>query len=214
MKIKRVRLIYFSATNTTQTVVRRIGAKLSECLDVPVQENDFTLPKAREQDILCQSEELAVVGVPVYAGRVPNKLLPYVRDAIHGSDTLAVPVVLYGNRDYDDALIELRDVLESNGFRTIAGAAFVGEHSFSRILAAADRTRRICSWRIRSPNALPTSCKPCGSFLQSRFPSKGTRRISRISHRKTQRNTSRSNQWCRTPVRLRAVRQAVPARLD
>lgn len=29
MKIKRVRLIYFSATNTTQTVVRRIGAKLS-----------------------------------------------------------------------------------------------------------------------------------------------------------------------------------------
>lgn len=136
MKIKRVRLIYFSATNTTQTVVRRIGAKLSECLDVPVQENDFTLPKAREQDILCQSEELAVVGVPVYAGRVPNKLLPYVRDAIHGSDTLAVPVVLYGNRDYDDALIELRDVLESNGFRTIAGAAFVGEHSFSRILAA------------------------------------------------------------------------------
>ena len=94
MKIKRVRLIYFSATNTTQTVVRRIGAKLSECLDVPVQENDFTLPKAREQDILCQSEELAVVGVPVYAGRVPNKLLPYVRDAIHGSDTLAVPVVL------------------------------------------------------------------------------------------------------------------------
>ena len=63
MKIKRVRLIYFSATNTTQTVVRRIGAKLSECLDVPVQENDFTLPKAREQDILCQSEELAVVGV-------------------------------------------------------------------------------------------------------------------------------------------------------
>ena len=136
MKIKRVRLIYFSATNTTQTVVRRIGAKLSECLDVPVQENDFTLPKAREQDILCQSEELAVVGVPVYAGRVPNKLLPYVRDAIHGSDTLAVPVVLYGNRDYDDALIELRDVLEFNGFRTIAGAAFVGEHSFSRILAA------------------------------------------------------------------------------
>ena len=44
MKIKRVRLIYFSATNTTQTVVRRIGAKLSECLDVPVQENNFTLP--------------------------------------------------------------------------------------------------------------------------------------------------------------------------
>lgn len=136
MNVTCIRLIYFSATNTTQTVVRRIGAKLSELLEVPVQEDDFTLPKAREREIFCQSDELAVVGVPVYAGRVPNKLLPYVSGAIHGSNTLAVPVVLYGNRDYDDALIELRDVLQSNGFRTMAGAAFVGEHSFSRILAA------------------------------------------------------------------------------
>lgn len=136
MKVKRIRLIYFSATNTTQTIVRCIGAAISKSLDVSVQENDFTLPKARKQEIFCQSDELAIVGVPVYAGRVPNKLLPYVRDAIHGSETLAVPVVLYGNRDYDDALIELRDVLESNGFRTMAGAAFVGEHSFSKILAA------------------------------------------------------------------------------
>lgn len=136
MNIKRIRLIYFSATNTTQTIVRRIGATIAKEWDIPVQESDFTLPKAREQDIVCQSDELAIVGVPVYAGRVPNKLLPYVRDAIHGSETPAVPVVLYGNRDYDDALIELRDVLESHGFRTIAGAAFVGEHSFSKILAA------------------------------------------------------------------------------
>jgi hypothetical protein len=44
-------------------------------------------------------------------------------------------VVLYGNRDYDDALIELRDILENHGLHTVAAAAFIGEHSFSYDLA-------------------------------------------------------------------------------
>ena len=77
-----------------------------------------------------------MVGTPVYAGRVPNLLLPYVRDMIHGEGTLAVPVVLYGNRNYDDGLMELRNVLRDNGFCPVAAGAFVGEHSFSRILGA------------------------------------------------------------------------------
>ena len=136
MKVKRIRMIYFSATDTTKTVVRRIGGQLAQAWDIPTQEDDFTLPAARESDIVCSADELAVVGVPVYAGRVPNKLLPYVRDCIKGNGTPAVAVVLFGNRDYDDALIELRDVLGANGFCAIAGAAFVGEHSFSRTLAA------------------------------------------------------------------------------
>jgi ferredoxin len=43
-------------------------------------------------------------------------------------------VVLYGNRNYDDALIELKDLLEADAFRVVAGGAFIGEHSFSRTL--------------------------------------------------------------------------------
>ena len=61
-------------------------------------------PKALE----FSGEDLVVLGVPVYAGRVPNLLLPYVRDSIRGSGTPAVPVVLYGNRNFDDGLMELR----------------------------------------------------------------------------------------------------------
>lgn len=136
MKVQRIRMIYFSATDTTKTVVRRIGGQLAQVWGLSVQEDDFTLPAARETDIVCGADELAVVGVPVYAGRVPNKLLPYVRDHIKGNETPVVAVVLFGNRDYDDALIELRDVLGANGFCAIAGAAFVGEHSFSNTLAA------------------------------------------------------------------------------
>jgi ferredoxin len=70
----------------------------------------------------------------VIAGRVPNVLLKYL-SAIDGGGALAVPIVLFGNRNYDDALIELRDILERGGLHTVAAAAFVGEHSFSDILA-------------------------------------------------------------------------------
>jgi ferredoxin len=45
-------------------------------------------------------------------------------------------VVVYGNREYEDALLETRDALESNGFRVIAAAAFIAEHSIVRSIAA------------------------------------------------------------------------------
>ena len=62
--------------------------------------------------------------------------MPYVRDHIKGNGTLGVPVVLYGNRNYDDGLIELRNLMEDNGFMPVAAGAFVGEHSFSKVLGA------------------------------------------------------------------------------
>ena len=69
------------------------------------------------------------------SSRLGLLLLPFLK-TLDGGGAIAVPVVLYGNRNFDDALIELRNILEEQGFHTIAGAAFIGEHSFSRILAA------------------------------------------------------------------------------
>ncbi len=136
MKIQRIRMVNFSGTGTTQTIVRRIGAALAQRLHVAAEETDFTLPAVREQELAFQSDELVLIGTPVYAGRVPNVLLPYLREKLTGNGALAVPIVLFGNRNFDDALIELRDLMEQNGFHTVGGAAFVGEHSFSYTLAA------------------------------------------------------------------------------
>ena len=55
---------------------------------------------------------------------------------------LAVPVVLFGNRNFDDGLIELRNILTEDGFMPVAGGAFVGEHAFSRTLGAGTIWRR------------------------------------------------------------------------
>ena len=71
--------------------------------------------------------DLLVVGMPVYSGRIPASALPALRK-FRGNGTPAVVVCVYGNRDYDDALLELTDVVGENGFR-VAAAAFVAAHS-------------------------------------------------------------------------------------
>jgi len=136
MEIKTVWSVWFSATGTTQKVVTALSKSLAEQLGASWQEYSFNLPKAREEDLTFGPGDLVVLGVPVYAGRVPNLILPYVRDRIHGGGALAVPVVLYGNRNFDDGLMELRNVARDNGFCPVAAGAFVGEHSFSTVLGA------------------------------------------------------------------------------
>lgn len=136
MEIKTVWSVWFSATGTTQKVVTALSKSLAEQLGAGWQEYSFNLPKTREEDLTFGPGDLVVLGVPVYAGRVPNLILPYVRDRIHGGGALAVPVVLYGNRNFDDGLMELRNVARDNGFCPVAAGAFVGEHSFSKVLGA------------------------------------------------------------------------------
>ncbi len=136
MKLKKVWAVYFSGTGTTKKTVRRIAEAAAQALAVPCEAVSFTLPHQREERLRFGAEDLVIFGTPVYAGRVPNVLLPFLTEKVAGNGALAVPVVLYGNRNYDDALIELRDILRGDGFVPVAAAAFVGEHSFSRVLAA------------------------------------------------------------------------------
>jgi len=135
MQIKKVWAVYFSATGTTKKVVTAVAGEAAERLGATCAEYDFTLQEARAEALKFGGDDLVIFGTPVYAGRVPNVLLKYL-DTMEGNGAAAVPVVLYGNRDFDDGLIELRDILEKHGFRTAAAAAFIGEHSFSYILAA------------------------------------------------------------------------------
>ena len=136
MKIGRVWAVYWSATGTTEKIVALLADRLSKRLSCPRETVDFTLPAGRENIHSFAPEDLVILGTPVYAGRVPNVLLPFLREKLQGGGALAVPIVLYGNRNYDDALMELRDLLEEDHFRTVAGGAFIGEHSFSTVLAA------------------------------------------------------------------------------
>ena len=93
--------------------------------------DDFTLPQARQETRSYGPGDLVIFGTPTYAGRIPNKLLPFVQSGFQGNGALAVPVAVFGNRSYDNALMELRNTLRDGGFHPVAGAAFSCQHAFS-----------------------------------------------------------------------------------
>ncbi len=127
MKIPKTTLVYFSPTGTTKTVVREIARGMNHG---DVEELDITRPDARKQPLETSEHDLLIIGVPVYMGRVPALLTGWLH-SLRAHHTPAVCVVVYGNRVYEDALLELKDILARRGCRPIAGAAFIGEHSFS-----------------------------------------------------------------------------------
>lgn len=131
MDFEKVKAVYFTGTGTTKKVVETIAGKI--CSEF--ERTDFSLPEGRKNPLVFDEKDLVIFGVPVYAGRVPNVLLGFL-EKIEGNGAIAVPVVTFGNRAFDDALTELSDILQRRGMHTAAAAAFSCQHSFSDVLAA------------------------------------------------------------------------------
>jgi ferredoxin len=128
VKVRTVRLVYFSPTRTTKVILESIAEGI--CIDA-VRHIDFTLPGVDRHDFPdMEEDELLIIGAPVYAGRVPEIAVQRFQ-SLKANGNPAAMVVLYGNREYEDALLELSDLATASGFVPIAGGAFIGEHSFS-----------------------------------------------------------------------------------
>lgn len=89
---------------------------------------DMTLQAPEKKEF--GSDALAVITVPVYGGHVAPLALDRMKD-LCADGTPAVIVVVYGNRAYEKALVELDAFVSGLGFKVIAGGTFVGEHSYS-----------------------------------------------------------------------------------
>jgi len=126
MRIKSVILIYFSPTHTTEKIVEGIAQGIQ--IDI-VARLDLTPPEARTREFEEMHDELVIIGAPVYGGRIPHEAVHRLR-RIKGNGTPAGVVAVYGNRAYEDAPLELRDLAAELGFRPVAGGAFIGEHSY------------------------------------------------------------------------------------
>ena len=124
--MKSLNLIYYSPTGTTQKIVREIGRNLGLKL---TSEKNIADNKAEPITKVCNSS-LTIIGMPVYAGRLPITVIETLK-RLQSNQSPAIIIVVYGNREYDDSLLELKGIASNCGFRIIAGAAFVGEHSYS-----------------------------------------------------------------------------------
>ncbi len=124
---RRIVKIYFSPTGNTQKSVNAMAASLGdECLDC-----DVTVEAEPALRVLTP-EDFAIIGAPVYGGRIP-KVAAARLSRFRGTRTPCIVLVTYGNRHYDDALLELADTARAQGFVVRGAAALVGRHTFGDI---------------------------------------------------------------------------------
>jgi len=127
MDIKTVKLIYFSPTRTTKTILEGIAQGMGTD---NVEHIDLTLPDRTIENINFSGNDFVIFGMPVYGGRIPAMAADLL-EKFKGDSALAAVVVVYGNRAYGDALLELKNIAVEFGFKPVAAGAFIGEHSFS-----------------------------------------------------------------------------------
>lgn len=125
---KNIYAVYFSPTYTSKKNAISIAKEFSD----DVTEVDMTIMAKKPKVTEFKENDVVVFGGPVYGGRLYKGFVERLK-TLKGNKTPCVIIVTYGNRDFDDALLEMKDIAESNGFVPFAGAAVLGEHTFGEV---------------------------------------------------------------------------------
>lgn len=123
--------IVFSPTGGTN----KVADCLTGALEGDITTVDLTDSKQDFNAVSLTKEDVAVISVPPYGGRVPAVAAERL-GAVHGNGARAILVCVYGNRAYEDTLVELEEAAKQAGFQVIAAVAAVAEHSIVRQFAA------------------------------------------------------------------------------
>lgn len=127
--MKKVQIV-FSPTGGTQKVADIITDKWV----VPAEKIDLSDRNA-DHAANIEKDNIVLIAVPSFGGRVPDIAIQRLKK-INGNGAKCVLVCVYGNRAYEDTLIELKDAAEECGFNVIAAIAAVAEHSIMHQYAA------------------------------------------------------------------------------
>ena len=123
--------LVFSPTGGTQKVADIVAIGVDpkcQMIDLMSRETEFST-------ISFTAEDICIVAVPSFGGRVPDIAVQRV-SAVKGGGAAAIAVVAYGNRAIDDTMLELVNVLKAAGFRCAGGISAVAEHSIVRQFGA------------------------------------------------------------------------------
>lgn len=120
--------VYFSPTGGSA----KCATSIAKAIDADAKEIDITIYKTSVKKAAFDQSDLVVFCAPVYGGRIYRGVLERLKD-FKGNKTPCVITVSYGNRHYDDALLELSDFVKERGFIPIAGAALIARHTFGEI---------------------------------------------------------------------------------
>lgn len=127
LMIRKVVGIYFSpiggTANMTEQLVRDLVTRLDGCSPLDITSECYDLLRMNGEELSFDDETIAVVGMPVYVGKIP---LPGAKafSRIHGGGAMTIAAVSYGGRSYGNALYELQHFVEKQDFKVIGAGAF------------------------------------------------------------------------------------------
>lgn len=121
----RITEIIFSPTHSSEKAAERIA----ETIAAAAEEKIIDLCAVRAMDTISVDADAAVIAVPSYGGRVPKTAADRLKTIRADHDIPAVLAVTYGNRDFEDTLIELSDLASECGFLVIGACALSVQHN-------------------------------------------------------------------------------------
>ncbi len=123
--------IVFSPTGGTEKVAHIIGKHWSEN---PAR-IDLTDAKADFRKCEITGQDMVLIAMPSFGGRAPAVAIERLKQ-IAGNGAKCTLVCVYGNRAYEDTLVEMEDAAKGCGFQVVAAIAAVAEHSIMPQYAA------------------------------------------------------------------------------
>ena len=122
-------VITFSPTGGVDKAAGMLAGRLFDSYET------IDISRKSEEKKELSSSDTALIAVPSFSGRCPGLAIENLK-MIRGKNTKAIAMIVYGNRAYEDTLIELNDTLVSCGFSVVAGVAALAEHSILRQYAS------------------------------------------------------------------------------
>lgn len=116
--------IIFSPTGGTKRVADIVTSEWNDSVETV----DLSDPGCDFLECSFSQEDVVLIALPSYAGRVPAVAAERL-SRVRGNSAMCVLLCVYGNRAYEDTLVEMEDLAESCGFRVIAAVSAVAEHS-------------------------------------------------------------------------------------
>ena len=108
---------------------------ISKELGADVEKIDLTDAVCDFDSFGFNGNDVVIIAVPSFGGRCPDTAVSRI-SALHGNGAREVLVCVYGNRAYEDTLIELCDTAKGAGFSVVAAVSAIAEHSIVRTVAA------------------------------------------------------------------------------
>jgi ferredoxin len=118
--------LQFSPTGGVKRVMDILASELS--IDGQV---DLSDPETDFSSVALDGDGVCLIGVPSFGGRVPGIAIERLRKT-NGNGSATAVVCVFGNRAYEDTLLELKTEAEAAGYKVVAAIAAVAEHSIMR----------------------------------------------------------------------------------